>query len=247
MQPMSDSDQEVQQRAQQILGYTFNDPHLLFTALTHASVADARLDSNERMEFLGDALFGAVVCERLFHDYPDFLEGELTKIKSAVVSRRACAEVSDEMGLTDLLNLGKGIGSRTDLPASLAAAGFEAVVAAIYLDGGHEPMRDFIMRTIGPIIEAIADSDHQHNFKSALQQYAQKHSVELPVYQLLDEKGPDHSKAFEVCVDFAGTRHPSAWGGNKKEAEQRAALNALTRLGIAQIDAEGEVNIVEEL
>ena len=244
---MTDLNQEIRLRAQEILGYTFNDPELLYTALTHSSVADARTESNERMEFLGDAIFGAVVCEQLYRDYEDYLEGELSKIKSAVVSRRACAEISDEIGLTDLLNLGKGIGSRTDLPSSLAAAVYESVVAAIYLDGGHEPMREFILRTIGPVIEGIADSDHQHNFKSALQQYAQKHALELPTYQLLDEKGPDHSKAFEVCVEMGGNRLPSAWGGNKKEAEQSAALNALTQLGIAEIDADGEVNIIDEI
>ena len=242
---MTDPTDEIRRRAEQIIGYTFNDSELLAKALTHASVTEARIDSNERMEFLGDALFGAVVCEHLFREYDDLLEGHLTKIKSAVVSRRTCAEVSDEIGLTDLLTLGKGIGTRADLPSSLAAAVYESVVAAIYLDGGHEPMRAFILRTIGPIIEDIAESDHQHNFKSVLQQHAQKNTLELPVYRLLDEKGPDHSKAFEVCVDFEGTRHPSAWGGSKKEAEQSAALNALTRLGIADIDSEGEIVIDE--
>ena len=119
-------------RAALILGYRFNDPELLVEALTHASSAGDRLNSNERMEFLGDAILGFVVCEYLFGQFPDFLEGDLTKIKSAVVSRRACAEISNQINLADMLNLGKGMTGRLGLPSSVAAAVFESVIAAIW-------------------------------------------------------------------------------------------------------------------
>ena len=113
---------DVAQRAQEILGYAFKDRTILQEALTHASVADHRLKSNERLEFFGDAILGCVVCEYLFRNYPDDLEGELTKIKRAVVSRRVCAQISDRLGLTQLLTLGKGMSDRAALPSSLSIA-----------------------------------------------------------------------------------------------------------------------------
>src|SRR5437763_16978818 len=107
--------------AEKILGYTFKNPNLLREALTHASIADTRLKSNDRMEFLGDAVLDLVICEALYLRFPEYLEGDLTKIKSAVVSRRTCAEVSNETGLTELLIIGKGVGSGANIPSSLAA------------------------------------------------------------------------------------------------------------------------------
>ena len=229
---MAESFDDIVERAEQILGYRFNHHQLLREALTHASVADDRLQSNERMEFLGDAVLGFVVCEKLFAMYPEHREGELTKVKSAVVSRRICAQVSDHIGLTDLLALGKGMSSRDDLPSSIAAAVYESIVAAIYLDAGLEEARRFILsQMVDQIVEAY-ESAHQDNFKSVLQQYAQRQNADLPTYHLLDEKGPDHSKCFEVCVDLGGRRFPPAWGGSKKEAEQNAARNALHELGL---------------
>ena len=235
---MHDLDTETRRRAEAALGYRFDDPDLLAVALTHASVANDRLHSNERLEFLGDAILGAVVCEFLFHSYPDYLEGELTKIKSDVVSRRACAQISNEAGLTGLLTLGKGIGGLGRMPMSLAAAVLESLVAAIYLDGGLEPARRFILEHLRPLIEASAESTHQQNFKSMLQQHAQQNLDELPAYHLLDEKGPDHSKAFRVCVEIGGQRYEPAWGQNKKQAEQEAALLALREMELLDVDAE---------
>lgn len=234
-------------RAALILGYRFNDPELLVEALTHASSAGDRLNSNERMEFLGDAILGFVVCEYLFGQFPDFLEGDLTKIKSAVVSRRACAEISNQINLADMLNLGKGMTGRLGLPSSVAAAVFESVIAAIFLDGGIDPARRFILVHMEPIIDRTAKSAHQHNFKSVLQQYAQKRLPANPIYVLLDEKGPDHAKAFEVCVELDHQRYSSAWANSKKEAEQKAALLALTELGLAEVDPAGNVTLGELL
>ena len=222
--------------AQAALGYEFNDPNLLVAALTHASVANTRLQSNERLEFLGDAVLGMVVCEELFQRYHEYLEGELTKIKSVVVSRQVCAEIADELGLGDLLFLGKGMRERSALPTSLNAAVFEALIAAIYLDGGIKPARRFILEHLAKHIEAVADSENHRNYKSHLQQYAQKHLGVTPCYDALDEQGPDHSKCFEICVIVGDRRFPSAWGNCKKEAEQQAALRALQELNLADED-----------
>jgi len=223
---------ETRARAEEILGHTFNNPNLLKEALTHASIADNRLDSNERMEFLGDAVLDLIICELLYIKFPQYQEGDLTKVKSAVVSRKTCAEVADETGLTELLIIGKGISSRSAMPSSLAAAVYESIVAALYLDGGFEVVKQYVTRTMGPKIDSIASNDHQQNYKAVLQQHAQKVMAATPVYELLDEKGPDHSKCFEVCVTIDGRRYSSAWGPNKKMAEQKAALLALEDLGV---------------
>lgn len=223
---------DTQQRSQNILGYTFKNPQLLKEALTHASIADNRLSSNERMEFLGDAVLDLIICEALYLRFPEYLEGELTKIKSAVVSRRTCAEVSNETGLTELLFIGKGVGSGLAMPSSLAAGVYESVVAAIYLDGGFEVVKEYVLRTMGPKIDLIATNAYQQNYKALLQQHAQKEMNSTPIYELLDEKGPDHSKCFEVCVVIDGKRFGSAWGPNKKMAEQKAALLALEEMGL---------------
>lgn len=228
-------------RAAKILDYQFSDLSLLEEALTHASSAGDRLQSNERMEFLGDAILGFVVCEYLYTQYTDLLEGELTKIKSAVVSRRACARIAQQIDLAEMLNLGKGMEARRSIPSSVAAAVFESVVAAIYLDGGMAPARRFILQHLIPFIEEAAVSAHQQNFKSVLQQYAQKSLPHNPSYVLLDEKGPDHAKAFQVCVEINGRRFGSAWANSKKEAEQKAALVALSELGLAEIGESDEV------
>lgn len=223
---------DLRERAEKLLGYRFVNSDLLREALTHASIADNRVHSNERMEFLGDAVLDLIVCEALYKKFPLYLEGDLTKVKSAVVSRRTCAEVAKETGLHHLLIIGKGISNREQLPHSLAAAVYESIVAAIYLDGGFEPVREYVLRTIGAKIEALSSNDHQHNYKAMLQQHAQRLLAATPSYELLDEKGPDHSKCFEVCVEIAGRRFPGAWGPNKKMAEQKAALRALEELGV---------------
>jgi ribonuclease-3 len=230
---------DLQSRAETVLGYQFKNRDLLKESLTHASIADNRLNSNERMEFLGDAVLDLIVCEALYRKFPELLEGDLTKIKSAVVSRRTCAEVSQETGLIDLLIIGKGISAREQMPSSLAAAVYESGVAAIYHDGGFEVVKDYVLRTMNPKIESISSNTHQQNYKAVLQQHAQQVLGATPTYELLDEKGPDHSKCFEVCVCVDGRRFTSAWGPNKKMAEQKAALLALEELGVfepAEVD-----------
>lgn len=229
---MAQLTEENYRKAVQALGYEFHNPQLLAEALTHASVAEHRLVSNERMEFLGDAVLAMAVCEHLYHQFPEEMEGELTKVKSAVVSRRVCAEVSQRMGLIELMNLGKGMNDRSALPQSLSAAVFEAVIAAIYLDGGMEPARQFILRHFREVIEQTAATTHQHNYKSVLQQHVQQRMGLLPSYRLLGQTGPDHAKLFQVAVEINGKAYPAACGPNKKQAEQMAALEALRELKI---------------
>jgi ribonuclease-3 len=218
-------------RCQERIEYTFKDKALLQAALTHASGADHRLASNERLEFLGDAILGAVVCELLFRLYPHYLEGDLTRIKSIVVSRHTCAKMSEAMGIQEFLILGKGMTTHPTIPPSLLADAFESLAAAIYLDGGTEAARDFLHRHLLPEIELAAGGELGNNYKSMLQQLAQREHGTTPTYQLLDEKGPDHSKCFQIAAQVGESRYPAAWGRNKKEAEQRAARNALCSLG----------------
>ncbi len=216
------------------LGYRFANLEILTEALTHASIADHRLQSNERMEFLGDAVLGYVISEYLFNRFPTYDEGELTKIKSAVVSRKVCARISIELDLCKILNLGKGMSNRPELPSSVAAAVLESLIAAIFLDGGIEPAKAFILRIMRPHIDDMATCTHQENYKSLLQQHAQQRMASNPTYQLLDEKGPDHSKCFEVGVEIDGRQFVPAWANSKKEAEQMAAANALRELGVLE-------------
>lgn len=235
-QPRCTVDDELKAQAEQVLQYQFRDPRLLAEALTHASIADHRLRSNERMEFLGDAVLDLVICESLFLTYPEYLEGELTKVKSAVVSRKTCADVARDAGLADLLIIGKGISSREQMPPSLAAAVYESLVAAIYLDGGLDAVMPFIHRTMLPKVREVVADVHHQNYKALLQQHVQKVMACTPTYEMLDEKGPDHAKCFEVCVNLDGRRFPSAWGPNKKSAEQKAAQLALCHLGVLADD-----------
>jgi ribonuclease-3 len=223
---------------QNLLDYRFNDPDLLASALTHASVADDRLSSNERLEFLGDAVLGLVICEELYSRFPEFLEGELTRVKSVVVSRETCARVADGLGVVEHLNLGKGIIEAPHMPASLTACAYEALIGAVYLDGGLEPARRFILTHMEEEIERVMAGEHRLNYKSLLQQHAQHDLGATPQYELLDEKGPDHAKAFEIAVVIRGRRYPSAWGPSKKTAEQRAAMEALRVLGRLEEETE---------
>ena len=231
------------ERIEQVLGHRFTDHDLLNRALTHASLVDSRLQSNERLEFLGDAVLGVVVCSHLYDEYDELLEGEMTKIKSTVVSRRVCAEIASALGLDELLRLGKGMSRHAALPGSVLAAVFESLVGALYLDGGLEVARRFILRTMRPRIEEAARSGHQHIFKSVLQQTAQQILGQTPQYVVLDEKGPDHAKCFEITVEIGARRFGSCWGPSKKQAEQDAALQALKELGFAVSGDDGDIRI----
>jgi ribonuclease III len=171
-----------------------------------------------------------VVCETLFRQFPQYLEGDLTKIKSIVVSRQTCAKLSEALGLQEFLILGKGMTTSPSVPPSLLADVFESLIAAIYLDGGDAACRQFIHAFVDPEVELAAAGEMGGNYKSLLQQFAQREFGTTPTYVLLDEKGPDHSKAFKIAALVNGIRYHPAWGRNKKEAEQRAACNALSEM-----------------
>jgi ribonuclease-3 len=212
---------------QDAIDYRFRKPELLRAALTHTSGANTRAASNERLEFLGDSVLGLVTCEQLFSRFPDYQEGDLTKVKSVIVSRKTCAKFSQEIGLGDFLFLGKGIGNYGDIPSNMLADVFESLVAAIFLDGGWEAAKAFVLRFIEPELDRLGEDAVNSNSKSQLQTVVQREFGGTPRYYLLDEQGPDHDKCFKVAAQVGDHRFPAAWGRTKKEAELKAAVNAL--------------------
>lgn len=215
---------------QRRLGYEFRDPSLLVAALTHASGAQHRLASNERLEFLGDSILGFIVCDTLYRLFPESLEGDLTRIKSVVVSRETCSRISEQLQLIDFLIVGKGLSVTRPVPTSVLSDLFESVVAAMYLDGGLDTVRGLVERLLEPEIIKVASGETGSNHKSLLQQLAQRDFGITPTYEVVEEAGPDHSKSFHVSAQIGARRYAPAWGRNKKEAEQRAASNALAEL-----------------
>lgn len=224
-------DEKTLRQLEQLLDYRFSNPSLLREAVAHSSQADNRLASNERLEFLGDSVLAMVICKTLFERFPDYLEGDLTKIKSSLVARKTCAKLANRLGLTKFIEVGKGMTKTRAMTGSITAGTFEAIIAAIYLDGGFSAVSDFLLKMFGPLIEKADADEHQENFKSFLQQYVQRQFNLTPDYELLDEKGPDHNKCFETAVVIGERHFPSAWGMTKKDAEQKAAYHALVELG----------------
>lgn len=145
--------EETLRQIEQITGYEFSNRDLLHKAFTHSSAVDNRLFSNERLEFLGDSILGMVICQDLFERFPDYLEGDLTQIKSMLVSRRACAKIIKQLSLQKFLRVGKGMNGSRALVGSLAAGAMESLIAAIYIDGGFEAARSFILRMFDSLIE----------------------------------------------------------------------------------------------
>lgn len=213
---------------QERLGYAFRDESLLARALTHSSLRDRATATNERLEFLGDAVLGMVVSEHLFREHEDFDEGDLTQVKSVVVSARNLAARAREMDLAGCLRVGKGL--KGPLPDSLLADAFEAVVAAVFLDGGLETARELLLRTLGDSIRRVLEKKHEKNHKSLLQAFVQKKLRTTPRYMVISEEGPDHGKTFEVAARVGRRTFPPGRGRSKKEAEQRAAAEALREL-----------------
>ena len=229
--------------AESITGYVFTNKAYLEQALSHASAVNSRQESNERLEFLGDAVLGFVVCQVVFERYPEFEEGDMTKIKSSVVSRKTCSEIATKLDLGRIIKVGKGMAVANHIPDSVIGAAYEAIIGAIYLDGGIADATSFILKEVDSYIENAANSTHQENYKSVLQMYGQRNNGGAPLYVVLDEKGPDHAKSFQICVELGGTRFPAKWGTSKKQAEQLAALAALVDLNIATRLEDGGVEI----
>ena len=217
-------------RCEAEIGFHFENPQALLQALTHSSAQGRGLASNERLEFLGDSVLGLAVSEFLYNFLEDCDEGELTQIKSVVVSTTVLARESRRLKLDRFYYVGKGVGRRNELPVSLLANVFEAVVAAIYLEGGFEAARRFVIRNLFHQILAVCDDRHVKNYKSLLQQYAQKELGVTPSYRVVRETGPDHRKSFEVTALVGDDRYGRGVGKSKKEAEQAAARKALELL-----------------
>ena len=212
--------------------YGFSELRLLYEALTHSSVKAIDKPSNERLEFLGDSVLGLVMTEFLYNFFEEHDEGELTQIKSVVVSTTILAAESERLGLGDHYNVGKGVTRRRKLPSSLLANVFEAVVAAIYKDGGLEMARRFILRNIYHQVLNVVENSHHRNYKSLLQQWAQKELNVTPTYSVLSERGPDHIKSFEVVAVVGDHKYAVGTGRSKKEAEQASARETLALLAV---------------
>lgn len=221
---------------QRRIGYRFADRGLLEHALTHksraAEDASGGVFDNESLEFLGDAVLGLVVAEALFRRFPDYTEGQKSKIKASVVSTHSLARHAEQIRLGEHLLLGRGeekTGGR--FKQALLADGYEALIAAIYLDGGLPAAAGFLERELGEAIDAGAQQDVVgRDYKSALQERLQALGHGLPEYRLASTAGPDHRKLFTIEVVVAGDVLGSATGRAKKEAEQEAARLALARL-----------------
>ena len=214
------------------LGYTFQNPALLENALTHSSCANesrGKLQSNERLEFLGDYILGMVVADHLYRNHPDLPEGELTRTRAALVCEESLVEVARELNLGAYLRLGKGeeAGGGRERP-SIRADAVEAVLAAVYLDGGIGSARKIIQRYI--LSREVAGLTKPRDYKTALQELVQRESGQILRYRLTGEEGPDHDKRFFVEVDLNGSPVGSGTGRSKKEAEQMAAKAAIAGL-----------------
>ena len=217
------------------IAYRFRDRGLLEHALTHksrsAEDATGGVADNESLEFLGDAVLGLIVADTLFHQYPAYNEGQKSKVKAAVVSTQTLARQAEDIRLGDHLILGRGeekTGGR--FKQALLADAYEALIAAIYLDGGLEAAGAFLRRELKPAIDAGVAQTFAPDYKSALQEKLQALGHPLPEYRLSGSEGPDHRKTFNIEVVVNGEVFGAATGRAKKEAEQEAARLALARL-----------------
>ena len=224
---------------ERVIGYRFRDRGLLEHALTHRSRvhedASGGVIDNESLEFLGDSILGFVIADMLFREFPQHNEGQKSKLKASIVSATSLGRLGERIGLGDYLILGRGeekTGGRQKL--ALVADGYEALIAAIYLDGGIDPVRAFIERQFDGLIDEArrmgAHATFTEDYKSALQEWLQSHDRGLPVYRLAAEVGPAHRRRFEVEVLVNGQPVARAEGKSKKEAAQAAAKAALAIL-----------------
>ncbi len=220
---------------QQTLGVSFNDASLLEQALVHSSYINENPGfaptSNERLEFLGDAVLDLIVAEKLYQDFPHFTEGEMTKLRAALVRRDTLARMARAIGLGDHLYLGKGeeAGGGRHKPVNLAGA-MEAVIAAIFLDQGLSIARDFILRLLDIELQKAVSQGIEIDYKSELQEFIQAREQQIPTYHVIEATGPDHDKRFTVEVRLGETVLGRSSGKSKKAAESEAARSALEKL-----------------
>jgi len=225
-------DYSLSQWAREILGHAFAREALLQEALTHTTYAheNPKAVANQRLEFLGDSVVGMVIASYIFEQYPGLPEGELTKLRAAVVCEPALASRARNLGLGPFLRFGRGesVGGRDR--ESILADAFEAVVAALYLDGGWDAARSLVLRELVPLVAEAHRGRALSDFKTRLQEYLQREHAESPVYRLLGEEGPPHNRHFHVAVYHQGNALGDGWGRSKKRAEQEAANRALILL-----------------
>lgn len=217
------------------LGYTFRNRQLLEAALYHSSYANEHrgsgIQSNERLEFLGDSVLGMVTADYLYHKHPELPEGDLTRIRAVLVCEESLHEVAQSLGLGSYLRLGRGeeSGGGRQRPSILADA-TESVFAAVYLDGGIEEARQLIHRVLLDKEREDVVEERRRDFKTELQELVQRRSDQVLRYEMVGSSGPDHAKVFEACVTINGQVAGTGTGRSKKEAEQSAARNALNEL-----------------
>jgi len=217
---------------EKVLDYRFKNPAHLRLALTHSSYANElrshKAEYNERLEFLGDSVLGVIISEYVYKKNPDFKEGELTKTRSKIVCESTLAEVASEIELGEYMLFGKGealTGGRTR--RSILADAFEALIAALYLDGGFEVVRPIIFKLIGEQIDLAEKGLIVDDYKTHLEEVVQMKKDNRIKYELLDEKGPDHRKSFRTAVKINTVVIGIGEGRSKKESEQEAAKMAL--------------------
>jgi ribonuclease-3 len=220
---------------QQSLGISFNDPSLLEQAVVHSSYVNENPGlapvSNERLEFLGDAILGLVTAEKLYRDFPHFSEGEMTKLRAALIRRDTLARMARAANLGDYLYLGKGeeaSGGRGK-SANLAGA-LEAIIAAVFLDQGLTAARDFVLRLLVPELPKVTSQGAGIDYKSQLQELVQAEHQLIPAYHIVEATGPDHAKEFTIEVKAGNTVLGRGSGKSKKTAETEAACAALEQL-----------------
>jgi len=228
---MSSNLEEFQQR----LGHTFADGDLLRQALTHASFGHEkrqRLPDNQRLEFQGDAVLQLAVTTELYHRFPQMTEGQLTKLRAQLVNKNHLQAVAREIDLGEHLILGRGEEKQGRERGSILADAMEAVIGAVFIDGGWEPARTIILRLLGPSLEAISGEEDPAaaNPKGALQEKLQAEGDHPPAYRCVSETGPAHARVYEVVVEWQGRELGRGHGASKKEAETRAAQTALEGL-----------------
>ncbi|MFH0965310.1 MAG: ribonuclease III [Planctomycetota bacterium] len=225
---------DVLKECEGAIGHTFADKELLRLALTHPSSSEG-VSHNERLEFLGDAVLGLLASERLYQRFEKEREGQLTQIKSSLVSARTLARATKGLGLDRFLELGKGMSNGESLSPKVLGNVFEAVLGAVYLDAGLEAARGFVTRALDGELARILAREHELNYKSMLQQHTQSQLRCTPTYEVHSETGPDHAKTFEVSVLVGERELGRGTGASKKDAEQLAA-----RLAYERLIAEGE-------
>ena len=224
--------EELQQRLQM----RFSRQELLEEALTHRSyVMEVEgVSSNERLEFLGDAVLDLIIAEELFKEHRDWPEGELTKMKAAIVGERSLEKVARRWEIGKYMRISRGEASSGGRERrALLADAVEAVIGAYYLDQGPDASREFVLREMAFILEAVDRQEHERDYKTQLQEIFQARFQTAPTYAVVEESGPPHARTFTVAVSFAGRELGHGTGHSKKEAEQQAAAMALNAPSIS--------------